>query len=53
MLKRCRDVVNNDNERVIIVLEDNDICAMLNFAAENKRKGINEHLEDRLKDILT
>ena len=45
MLKRCRDVVNNDNERVIIVLEDNDICAMLNFAAENKRKGINEHLE--------
>lgn len=53
MLKRCRDIVNDGQKHVIIVLDDGDICTMLNFAASEKRNEIDEYMEDRLKDILT
>lgn len=53
MLKRCRDVVNDGEKHIIVVLEDSDICAILNFAAADKRKEIDEYMEDRLEDILT
>jgi hypothetical protein len=53
MLKRCRDVVNDGEKHIIVVLEGSDICAMLNFAAADKRKEIDEYMEDRLKNILT
>lgn len=52
MLKRCRDVVNNDSSRLILVFDDNDICAMLDFLVANEPKKIDEYLEDRLKEIL-
>src|ERR1700728_2645971 len=52
MLKRCRDVVNNDSERLILVFDDNDVCALLGFLAANERKKIDEYLEDKLKEIL-
>jgi hypothetical protein len=52
VLKRCRDVVNNDRERLILVLDDNDICTMLDFLAANERKKIDEYLEDKLKEVL-
>ena len=53
MLKRCRDVVNDGDKCLIIVLEDRDICAMLDFATANKRKNIDDYMEDKLKGILT
>ena len=52
MLKRCRDVVNNDSERLILVFDDNDVCALLGFVSANERKKIDEYLEDKLKEIL-
>lgn len=52
-LKRCRDFVNNDDKRIIIVLDDNDIVAMLGFAEARQRAKIDELLEDRVKEILT
>ncbi len=52
MLKRCRDVVNNDSTRLVLVLDDNDICTMLAFLAANERRKIDECLEDKLKEIL-
>jgi hypothetical protein len=53
MLKRCRDVVNNNDKQLVLVLDDGDISAMLGFAAKHERAKIDELLEDRLKDILT
>jgi len=51
-LKRCRDVVNNDSERLILVLDDTDICTMLGFLAANERRKIDDYLEDKLKEVL-
>jgi hypothetical protein len=53
MLKLCRDVVNNNDKHLVLVLDDSDILAMLGFAAKHERAKIDELLEDRLKDILT
>jgi hypothetical protein len=52
VLKRCRDVVNNDSARLILVFDDNDVCALLGFVVANERKKIDEYLEDKLKEIL-
>lgn len=52
MLKRCRDVVNNDSARLILAFDDNDICTMLEMLAANESKKIDEYLEDKLKEIL-
>lgn len=52
MLKRCRDVVNNDEKRIILVLDDEDIIAMLGFAATHEHKKIDELLQERVKEIL-
>jgi hypothetical protein len=53
MLKRCRDVVNNNDKQLILVLDDNDIIKLLDFAAAREQKKIDEYMEDRLKEILT
>ena len=52
MLKRCRDVVNNEDKKLMLILDDDDICAFLEFAANDERKKIDEYLEDKLKEIL-
>jgi len=52
MLKRCQDVVNNNDEQLILVLDDRDISSLLNFVAANEKKKVDEYLEDRLKEIL-
>jgi hypothetical protein len=52
ILKRCRDVVHNDELRLIIVLEDNDLQQLLIFAANRDTKRIDEYLEEKLKEIL-
>ena len=52
MLKRCRDVVNNDSARLILVFDDNDICTMLELLAANERRKIDEYLEGKLTEIL-
>ena len=51
-LKRCQDFVNNDDKRLIIVLDDQDIIAMLSFVARHEPKKIDELMEDRVKEIL-
>jgi hypothetical protein len=53
MLKRCQDVVNNNDKQLILVLEDKDISTMLDFVAANARGNISAYLEDALKEILT
>lgn len=52
MLKRCRDVVNNEDKKLIMVLDDNDICTLLEFAFNDEQEHIDEYLEDKLKAIL-
>jgi hypothetical protein len=52
LLKRCRDVVNNDNDRLIMVLDDRDITKLLEFAADTDRMKISEYMQDKLKEIL-
>ncbi|MDR3739900.1 MAG: hypothetical protein P4L40_12880 [Terracidiphilus sp.] len=52
MLKRCQDVVNNEDKKLIIVLDDNDICKLLDFATSNEQKKIDEFMEDKLTEIL-
>jgi hypothetical protein len=52
LLKRCRDFVNNEDKRIILVLDDDDIIAMLGFAAAHERRKIDELLENRVKEIL-
>jgi len=53
MLRRCRDVVNNNDKQLIMVFDDADITALLGFAAAHEKKKIDDYLEDRLKEILT
>lgn len=50
--KRCRDVVNNDPEKAIIVLEDNDIETLLTLRADDKEKEISDYLDEKLRAIL-
>ena len=52
MLKRCRDVVNNDDNRLILVLDDRDITALLELVAAQDKNIISEYMEDKLKEIL-
>lgn len=52
VLKRCRDVVNNSDKHLILVLDDSDIVTLLGLAEEKKRKAIDDYLEDKLKQIL-
>lgn len=51
-LKLCQDFVNNDEKRLIVVLDDQDIIAMLDFVAAHERKKIDELLEQRVKETL-
>lgn len=53
MLKRCRDVVNNDDKRLILALDDDDICTLLELVEAHQEKKVDEYLENRLKEILT
>jgi hypothetical protein len=52
VLKRCQDAVKNDPERAIIVLDDSDIEKLLELHANDDKKGISEHLEDKLREVL-
>jgi hypothetical protein len=52
MVKRCQDVVNNNDKQLIMVLEDKDIHTMLGYVAAGARGKIDEYLEDLLKEIL-
>jgi hypothetical protein len=52
VLKRCRDVVNNDPEKAIIILDDNDIEALLTLRADGKEKEISDYLDEKLRAIL-
>lgn len=53
LLKRCRDIVNNNDKHLVMVLDDQDLSALFNLIAKGEKKKINEYLEDRLKEILT
>lgn len=52
MVKRCQDIVNNNDKQLIIVLEDQDINKLLSLVEANERLKINEYMEDRVKEIL-
>ena len=52
VLKRCQDAVKNDAEKAIIVLDDSDIEKLLALQANGDKKGISEHLEEKLREVL-
>src|SRR6185503_13841595 len=45
MLRRCRDVVNNNDKQLIMVFDDADITALLGFAAAHEKKKIDDYLK--------
>jgi hypothetical protein len=52
LIKRCQDLVNNDDKKLILVLEDKDICQLIQLAREERPKDIDDYLEGRLDEIL-
>jgi len=52
MLKRLQDVVNNNSDRLILVLEDSDVVSLLKLKGEGKRGEISEYLDRKLQPIL-
>lgn len=52
VLKRCQDAVKNDPEKAIVVLDDLDIKKLLELQINTNKKGISEHLEDKLREVL-
>jgi hypothetical protein len=52
VVKRCQDAVKNDPEKAIIVLDDSDIEKLLELELAGNKKGISEHLEDKLREVL-
>jgi hypothetical protein len=52
ILRRCQDAVKNDPEKAIIVLDDSDVETLLALQANGNKKGISEHLEDKLREVL-
>jgi hypothetical protein len=52
VLKRCQDAVKNDPEKAILVLDDTDVKKLLDLQANGNKKGISEHLEDKLREVL-
>jgi hypothetical protein len=51
LLKKCRDVVHN-TEGVIIVLDDEDIGALLREKQMRGERGVSEYLQSKLDAIL-
>jgi hypothetical protein len=52
MLKRCRDVINNSNEAVILVLEDADIKELLRLKSADGEKAVSDYMQTKLDEIL-
>ncbi|MGA8273376.1 MAG: hypothetical protein WB919_17570, partial [Candidatus Sulfotelmatobacter sp.] len=52
MVKRCQDIVNNNDKQLIIVLEDQDVNKLLGFVAANDKTKISHYLEDLVKEIV-
>jgi hypothetical protein len=50
MLSRCRDFANE--EKYIILLDDNDIKNLLEFRQNNKEQEIDDYMSDKMKEIL-
>jgi hypothetical protein len=51
MLKRCRDIVN-DNRNFILVLDDSDIKILLEFRAREDFKGLNSYLDSMFRKLV-
>ncbi len=59
----CRKIVNKKkclktqqdayrNDKLIIVLEDDDIINLFNFKCENDRDGLLEYLDEKAKAVI-
>ena len=51
MLKRLQDVVNN-TEGVIIVLDDSDVCELVQMKEDGKNNEIGEYLDQKVRPIM-
>ena len=51
MLKRCRDVVSN-SDQVIIVLDDDDIKELLHLRKSKGENGVSEYMQKKLNQVL-
>jgi hypothetical protein len=52
MIKRCQDIVNNNDKQLIMVLEDQDIIKLLGFVEAGERVKISDYMGDIVKEIL-
>ncbi|MBB2713085.1 hypothetical protein N2597_03200 [Rhizobium sophoriradicis] len=50
IIKRCRDTAN-DQRGYMLVLDDTDVIAMLNYVAEGRRREIDKLLDARFAEI--
>jgi hypothetical protein len=51
MLKRLQDVVNNNSDRLVMVLEDRDIASLLKLKSGGKSAEISEYLDQKLQPV--
>jgi len=50
ILSKCKDYANDD--KFIIVLDDNDIIKLLEFKGKYDEKSIDDYMQDKLKEII-